>query len=153
VQVCPISSYALIAPLVAYCGADGHDYVDHALECILGGRMLGIYGGPDDDAVDLAHTLHAHSVRRQFPCTVLDAIPDSESEMNELCTRAGCGTVILDQRRPFSIPPPFLTRLASEQYHLWAIVIARDRRDLSAGLGIPFDVAGFAIGFASPMWS
>jgi len=139
----------LVAPLAAYCGRDVAR-VDQALEWALQSRTLALLGAPGDLALDLARTLHAHSIRKDFPCTVLDAIPSSEAAMDELLTRGGCGTVVLDQRRPFPLPEPFAKRLFSTHFHLWTMVVAGSYGELPAEFGLYFDLASCPITFTGP---
>lgn len=86
-------THQLVQPLAAYCGPGAHDEVDDALETVIRGHMLIACGSRADELHELARMLHDHSVRRDFPFTKVDAIPGSDEAIDELCTRAGCGTI------------------------------------------------------------
>lgn len=117
-------THQLVQPLAAYCGPGAHDEVDDALETVIRGHMLIACGSRADELHELARMLHDHSVRRDFPFTKVDAIPGSDEAIDELCTRAGCGTIFLDLTKPFPVPLRFARNLFSQHFHLWTIVVA-----------------------------
>jgi hypothetical protein len=117
-------THQIVQPLAAYCGPGAHDEVDDALEAVIRGHMLIVCGSRADELHELSRMLHDHSVRRDFPFTKLDAIPDSDEAIDELCTRAGCGTIFLDLTKPFPVPLRFARNLFSQHFHLWTIVVA-----------------------------
>ena len=116
-------THQLVQPLTAYCGAGAQDDVDRALESIVQSHMLFLHGTCSDAVLELARTLHAHSIRKDFPFTPVSAVPESEAAIEELCTQAGCGTIFLDLTRPFELPLSFARNLFSERFHLWTIVV------------------------------
>jgi len=118
-------THKLVQPLTAYCGAGAHTDVDMALESIVRGDMLILHGSHRDDVLELARTLHTHSIRQGFPFTPVNAVPESEAAIEELCTQAGCGTILLDLTEPFKIPPTFARNLFQDHFHLWTIVVTR----------------------------
>jgi hypothetical protein len=118
-------THQLVQPLTTYCGAGAHDDVDGALESILRSHMIILHGSRSVVVLELARTLHAHSVRNGFPFTPIHAVPESEAAIEEVCTRAGCGTVFLDLTAPCKVPLVFARNLFSERFHLWTIVVAR----------------------------
>jgi hypothetical protein len=127
-------THLLVQPLTAYCGSGAHAHVDHALESILRGYTIVLCDSPEHDAVELARVLHAHTIRKGYPFTNINAVPESESAIEALCTQAGCGTILLDLRTPFAIPPLFTRHLFSAHFHLWTIVLARTLEDVSTCL-------------------
>jgi hypothetical protein len=122
-------THQLVEPLTAYCGAGAHYAVDGALESIVRSDMIILHGSRSDDVLELARTLHDHSIRKSFPFTPINAVPESEAAIEELCTHAGCGTIFLDLTRPFALPPSFARHLFMDHFHLWTIVVARVAAD------------------------
>jgi len=116
-------THQLVQPITAYCGAGAHDDVDGALESILRSHMIILHGSRSDVVLELARTLHAHSIRKGFPFTPINAVPESEAAIEELCTQAGCGTIFLDLTRPFELPLVFARNLFLDHFHLWTIVV------------------------------
>lgn len=122
-------THRLVKPLTAYCGAGAHKDVDRALESILRSDMMILHGSRSDDVRELARTLHAHSIRQGFPFTAVSTVPESGAAIEELCTRAGCGTVFLDLTQPFQIPLGFARNLFMDHFHLWTIAVMRAETD------------------------
>jgi hypothetical protein len=118
-------THHLVEPLTAYCGAGAHGDVDAALESILRSHMIILHGTCSDGVLELARTLHAHSIRRGFPFTPINAVPESEAAIEELCMHAGCGTIFLDLTAPFKLPLVFARNLFADRFHLWTIVVTR----------------------------
>jgi FHA domain len=123
-------THQLVQPLTAYSGAGTHGDVDGALESILRSHMILLHGSRSDDVLELARTLHDHSIRKDFPFTPINAVPAAGAAIEELCAQAGCGTIFLDLTRPFKIPPVFARHLFSDHFHLWTIVVARVAADV-----------------------
>jgi len=69
----------LIQPLTAYCGIGAHEDVDSALAAILWKRPLILHGSRTEDALELARTIHAHSIRQDFPFTQVNTVPTSDT--------------------------------------------------------------------------
>ena len=147
-------THQLVQPLTAYCGAAAHDHVDHALQSMFRGYTIVLCGSPAQAALELAQSLHAHSIRKDFPFTTVRSVPDSESAIESLCTQAGCGTILLDLTTPFAVPPLFTRHLLSTHFHLWTIVIALTLEDVSACLGEDWFVLGrwCHLGFPRKGW-
>ena len=151
-------THQLIEPLAAYCGAGAHHDVDGALEAILRSHMIILHGSRSDVVLELARTLHAHSIRKGFPFTPINAVPESETAIEELCTQAGCGTIFLDLTRPIKLPLVFARNLFSDHFHLWTIVVARVTVDAIRCFGEAWSEPkrlGFSVcelGFPSTGW-
>jgi hypothetical protein len=138
----------LIQPLTAYCGIGAHEDVDSALAAILWKRPIILRGSCSEEVLELARTIHAHSIRKDFPFTQVDTVPTSEIAIEALCTEAGCGTIFLDLTKPLELPLTFLRHIFSEHFHLWMIAVAQDVEDLRRCFGpradfIPFCTLGF----------
>jgi hypothetical protein len=128
-------TYQLVQPLTACCGAGAHNAVDGALESILRSHMIILHGSRSDDVLELARMLHDRSIRKDFPFTPINAVPDSSAEIEELCTQAGCGTILLDLTEPFMLPLAFARHLFLDRFHLWTIVVARVAADAVSCFG------------------
>jgi hypothetical protein len=111
----------LIQPLTAYCGA--HDEVDSALVAVLWKRPIILHGSRSEDVLELARTIHEHSIRKGFPFTQVDTVPKSDAAIEALCTQAGCGTILLDLTKPLKLPRTFIRHLFSDYFHLWTIMV------------------------------
>jgi len=116
-------THQLAKPLAEYFGPGAHEEVDRALEAIANSHMLNFYGQRAEQVVELARTLHEHSMRKDYPFTRVDAVPKTEAGITELCTRAGCGTMFLDLTKPFRVPSQFAQNLVSDYFHLWPITV------------------------------
>lgn len=116
-------THKLAKPLTEHFGPGAHEEVDHALEAIANSHMLNFYGQRGDQVVELARTLHEHSMRKDYPFTQVNAVPETEAAITELCTQAGCGTIFLDLTKPFHVPPQFARNLVSDYFHLWPITV------------------------------
>jgi hypothetical protein len=120
--------------------------------------MIVLHGTRGDEALGLARTLHDHSIRKDYPFTKVDAVPEPEAAIAELCTQAGCGTIFLDLTRPFSIPLQFARNLLSSHFHLWTIAVAPTPDDIFKHFGGAFSEptrAGFdlcTLGFPRRGW-
>ena len=86
--------------------------------------MINFYGQHGDQVIELARTLHEYSMRKDYPFTRIDAVPETEAAVTELCTRAGCGTIFLDFTSPLRLPLPFAQNLLSEHFHLRTIAVS-----------------------------
>jgi FHA domain len=151
-------THQLVTPLATHFGPGAHDEVDRALEAVARGHMIVLSGSHAGAALDLARTLHAHSIRKKYPFTIVDAVPRSAPAIEELCTRAGCGTIFLDLTKPFSIPLQFARNLLSDHFHLWTIAVAPTPEEVFSRLGQAFSEpkrAGFdvcTLGFLRRGW-
>ena len=145
----------LTAPFVAYCGEDEYEDVDRALEGAARGHMM-VLNGRGGDLLPLARMIHEHSVRREYPFTVVETFPSSPASIDELFSRAACGTIYLDMREPQAVPARFAQHLCSHRYHTRAIVVARDPHEVSKHFGPAFlgrergAFAACAVGFPRP---
>jgi len=146
-------TYQLIEPLTAYCGLGAHDDVDAALAAILWRRPIILHGSRPEDVLELARTIHEHSIRKDFPFTQVNSIPTSDTEIEALCTKAGCGTVFLDLTKPLVLPRPFIRQLFSDHYHLWTLAVAQTAEDGIRCFGPGMDFVPFCtIGFRRVAW-
>ena len=123
----------LLPKLTTFCGP--RDDVNRALTAALWNHMIVLCASKGDDVLDLARLLHAQSIRKDFPFTRVDSVPESDTAVDELCTRAGCGTVFLDLTRQFSVPARFVQHLLSDYYHLQTIVAASSASEVFERLG------------------
>jgi hypothetical protein len=117
-------THKLVQPLTAYCGIGAHDDVDRALAAILWRRPIILHGSRSADVIELARTIHEHSIRKSFPFTQISTAPVHSAAIEALCREAGCGTVLLDLTQPFQLPEPFVRHLFSDYFHLWTLVVA-----------------------------
>jgi hypothetical protein len=149
----------LIEPLTAFGGLAAHDDVDKVLTTVLWSprRPILLHGARVEDALELARTIHEHTNRKGFPFTRVTAVPTSAAEIEELCTRGGCGTLVFDFTAPVELPRTLVEYLFPERdrdhYHLATIAVASTvedaRRCFGAGLGF---YSGCAIGFRRVPW-
>jgi hypothetical protein len=116
-----------IAPLLeSYCKRGSHNDVDRALAAVISADMLVLLARQDGVASELAGALHVATARRDYPFTRIVDVPASNAMIDELCTRAGCGTLLLDLATPKTLPARFAQNLfTSIDYHLWVIATAR----------------------------
>jgi hypothetical protein len=128
-------TYELVDTLKAYCGPANDGEIDRGLEAVIRGHLLILWGSRVDDVLGLARTLHDRSVRRDYPFTRLEAVPSADPAIDELCTRAGCGTILLDLTRPFDVPLRFARHLFSTHFHLWTMLVAPTVEQAVACLG------------------
>jgi len=131
-------THQLVKPLTTHFGQGAHDEVDRALEAVARSHMIVLYGSRANAVLELARTLHAHSIRKNYPFTTVEAVPQSVPAIEELCTRAACGTIFLDLTKPFSIPLQFARNLLSSDFHLWTIAIAPTPDEIFTRLGRAF---------------
>ncbi len=141
-------THQLIQPLTAYCGLGAHTEVDSALAAILWRRPIILRGSCMADVLELARTLHEHSIRKGFPFTQVSTVPTSDTAIEALCTEAGCGTIFLDLTKPRELPRAFIRRLFSDHFHLWTIAVAQGAevalRCFGSGTNLyPFCMLGF----------
>jgi len=129
------ATHQLAAPLTAYCGPGSHDEVDRALAAVTWGHMMVLCASRGDDVVELARTLHDGSVRNEYPFTRIGKLPRSDAAIEELCTRAGCGTIFLDLTRRFALSESFVRNVMGTHFHLWTIVAARTTDEVFRRLG------------------
>ena len=119
-------THQVIQPLMAYCGPGAHNDVDSALAAILWRRPIILRGSRMEDVLELARTIHEHSIRKGFPFTQVNTVPRSDTAIEALCTEAGCGTIFLDLTEPLELSRTFVRRLFSDHFHLWTIAVAQD---------------------------
>jgi hypothetical protein len=141
-------THQLVQPLTAYCGIGAHDDVDSALAAILWRHPIVLHGSRSEDVIELARTIHEHSIRKGFPFRQVNAVPTSDAAIEALCTEAGCGTIFLDLTKPRELPRTFIRHLFSDHFHLWTIAVAsaveHARRCLGPGMDfLPFSMIGF----------
>jgi hypothetical protein len=133
-------THQLIQPLTAYCGIGAHSDVDSALAAILWKRPIILHGSRSEEVIELARSIHEHSIRKGFPFVQVNTVPTSDAAIEALCTEAGCGTIFLDLTKPFKLPRTFLRHLFSDHFHLWTIAVARAAEDARRcfGPGVDF---------------
>jgi hypothetical protein len=115
-------THQLTLPLSAYCGLGGDDDVDRSLEAVARGHMIVLQGNSGDQLAPIAYAIHNHSTRRDYPFTYLKSLPTSDEAIDDLCTKAACGTIFLDLTIPFALPLRFSRHLFGCHFHLGAIV-------------------------------
>jgi NAD(P)-dependent dehydrogenase (short-subunit alcohol dehydrogenase family) len=149
-------THQLIQPLTAYCGIGAHDDVDSALEAILRRRPIILRGSRSADVVELARTIHEHSIRQGFPFTQVNIVPTDDAAIEALCTEAGCGTVFLDltqPTQPSELPATFVRHLFSEHYHLGTLAVVSAAEDIRRCFGPGMDFFPFCtLGFRRTNW-
>lgn len=138
----------LIQPLTAYCGIGAHDDVDLALMALLWRRPIILHGSRSEDVLELARTIHEHSIQKDFPFTQANTVPTSDTESDALCTEGGCGTIFLDLTKPVELPPTFIRHLFSDHFHLATIAVAQGTEEALRCFGpgmefFPFCTLGF----------
>ena len=141
-------THQLVQPLTAYCGIGAHADVDSALAAILWRRPIILHGSRSEDVLELARTIHDHSIQKSFPFTQVTTVPTSDTAIEALCTEAGCGTVFLDLTTPLELPRTFLRHLFSDHFHLWTVAVAQTvedaRRCFGPGMSLlPLCTIGF----------
>lgn len=119
----------LVEPLTAYCGLGAFGDVDAALEAVLWRRPIILHGARAEDVVELARTIHDHSIRKGFPFVEVKGVPTTDAAIEALCTQAGCGTIFLDLTQPVELPETFLRHLFSDHFHLWTLAVASSAED------------------------
>jgi len=125
----------LVEPLTAYCGLGALGDVDAALEAVLWRRPIILHGERAEDVIELARTIHEHSIRKDFPFTEVSSVPTTDAAIEALCTQAGCGTIFLDLTQPIELSEPFLRRLFSDHFHLWTLAVASSVEDARRAFG------------------
>jgi hypothetical protein len=146
------ATHQLAMPLTAYCGSGSYDEVDRALAAITWNHMIVLCASRGDDVVELARTLHDGSIRNEYAFTRIDKLPRSDAAIEDLCTRAGCGTIFLDLTKRFSLPESFVRNVMGTHFHLWTIVAARTTDELFRRFGTawyrrPFGFDWCCLGF------
>ncbi len=141
-------THQLVQPLTVYCGTGADKDVDSALAAILWKRPIILHGSSSEDVLELARTIHEHSIRQGFPFLRVKTVPTNEAAIEALCTEGGCGTIFLDLTKPVELPRTFVRNLFSDHFHLWTIAVAPVAEDACRcfGLGtdfIPFCTLGF----------
>ena len=148
----------LIEPLTAFGGLGAHADVDEVLMAVLWlpRRPILLHGARVEDVLELARTIHEHTIRKGFPFTPVTAVPTSTAEIEELCTRGGCGTLVFDFTAPVELPQTLVGYLFPERdrehYHLATIAastVEDARRCFGAGLGFS---PRCALGFRKVPW-
>jgi len=120
----------LIEPLTDFCGLGAHGDVDAVLMAVLWlpKRPILLHGARSADVLELARTIHEHTIRKGFPFTPVTAVPTSDAAIEELCTRGGCGTLFFDFTAPVDMPPTLMRHLFpgrdGDHYHLATIAVA-----------------------------
>lgn len=143
----------LIEPLTAYCGLGALGDVDAALEAVLWRRPIILHGARAEDVVELARTIHEHSIRKGFPFTQVSAVPTSNAAIKALCTKGGCGTIFLDLTKPVELPETFLRHLFSDHFHLWTLAVASTIEDARRCFGPGMEFAPLCmLGFRRTSW-
>jgi hypothetical protein len=143
----------LVLPLTAYCGVGAHDDVDSALVAVLWKRPIILHGSRSEDALELARTIHEHSIRKGFPFTQVNTVPKSDAAIEALCTEAGCGTIFLDLTKPFKLPWTFIRHLFSDYFHLWTIMVAPVAENVRRCFGPCMDFVPICkLGFSRTVW-
>jgi hypothetical protein len=146
-------THKLVQPLTAYCGIGAHDDVDRALAAILWRRPIILHGSRSADVIELARTIHEHSIRKSFPFTQISTAPVHSAAIEALCREAGCGTVLLDLTQPFQLPEPFVRHLFSDYFHLWTLVVASTTEEARGCFGPAMDLIPFCVlGFRRTSW-
>jgi len=141
-------THQLVQPLTAYLGIGAHHDVDSALAAILWRRPIILHGSRSEDVVELARTIHEHSIRKGFPFTQVNTVPTNDAAIEALCTEAGCGTIFLDLTQPYELPETFVRHLFSDHFHLWTLAVAPAAEDVRRCFGpgmdfFPFCTLGF----------
>jgi len=143
----------LIPPLTAYCGIGAHDDVDAALLAVVWKRPIVLHGSGCEDVVEIARTIHEHSIRKGFPLTQVTTVPTSDAEIEALCTKAGCGTILLDLSNPVELPRTFIRHLFSDHYHLWTIMVTPVAENVRQCFGPGMDLVRLCeLGFSRTVW-
>ena len=143
----------LVDPLTEYCGLGALGDVDAALEAVLWRRPIILRGSRAGDVVDLARTIHEHSIRKGFPFTEVSTVPTTDTAIEALCTKAGCGTIFLDLTQPVELPRTFLRHLFSDHFHLWTLAVARIVDDARRCFGPGMEFAPLCmLGFRQTSW-
>jgi len=146
-------THQLVQPLTAYCGIGAHGDVDSALAAILWRRPIILHGSRSEEVLELARTIHAHSIRKDFPFTQVDTVPSSDAAIEALCTAAGCGTMFLDLTTPFELPSTFVRHIFSDHFHLWTIAVVQAIEDVRRCFGPRMDFFPFCtLGFRRVSW-
>jgi FHA domain-containing protein len=114
----------LIKPLTDYCKEDAHRDVDRLLHAAAYWHPLIFLPHLPERVLELACQLHDLTARRERPFVVIDDVPESNEAIDDLFTRANCGTVFLDVEGREDLPQYFVERLFSQHYHLWPILTA-----------------------------
>ena len=127
----------LTAPFMAYCGDECED-VDRALEGAARGHTMLLDGARDADLSALARVMHDHSVRRDFPFTVVETVPSSPEGVERLCAAAGSGTIYLDLRGRQSVPEQLARYLFAPDCHLRAVLVAQSPQEVIERFGAAF---------------
>jgi len=129
----------LTAPFMAYCGDDECEDVDRALEGAARGHIVVLDGARDADLSALARAMHDHSVRRDFPFTVVETIPSSPEGVERLCAAAGSGTIYLDLRGRQAVPKQLARYLFAPDCHLRPILVAQSPQEVIERFGTAFE--------------
>ena len=143
----------LVEPLTAYCGLGALGDVDAALEAVLWRRPIILHGARADDVVELARTIHEHSIRKGFPFIQVTSVPVTDAAIEALCAQAGCGTIFLDLTKPVELSETFLRRLFSDHFHLWTLAVACTVEDARRCFGPGMEFAPLCmVGFRRTSW-
>jgi hypothetical protein len=145
----------LIEPLTAFGGLGAHADIDEVLMALLWSprRAILLHGSHMEDALELARTIHEHTIRKGFPFTQVTTVPTSAAEIEELCTRGGCGTLVFDLTAPVELPQTLMGYLFPdrdrEHYHLATIAVASTVEDARRCFGFS---PRCALGFRRAPW-
>jgi len=72
-------THQLVQPLTVYCGIGAHNDVDSALAAILWRRPIILHGSRSEDVLELARTIHDHSIRKGFPFLQVNTVPTNDA--------------------------------------------------------------------------
>jgi hypothetical protein len=128
----------LVDLLTRYCQPDAHGDVDQLLTVVPYWCPVVLLTLWPERAEALARALHAGTAKRDRPFTVIAEVPTSSEAIDDLLTRADCGTVFLDLADRAELPRYFVERLLSEHYHLWPIITASSQELLYPAIGQHF---------------
>jgi hypothetical protein len=127
----------LVPALTSYCKRGAHTEVDRALTATIDTQILVLITRQATVAADLARVLHDDTERHPYAFTEIVNAPATDDAIDELCTRAGCGTAFLDLTTPRVLPERLAHHLLrSTHYHLWTIVAARSAADVYTSFGL-----------------
>lgn len=104
-------------------------------------------GARSEDVIELARTIHEHTIRKGFPFTPVNTVPTSDAAIEALCTQGGCGTLFIDFTTPVELPPTLVDHLFPDRdkdhYHLATIFVASTAEDVRQYFGPVICTIGF----------
>jgi len=112
----------LASELAPFFRRDGAAAIDTALAAASWFDVLVLKTNDTEAARSFARILHERTARRRYDFTEPSRYPDSDAAIDEVCTKAGCGTVFVDLTRDAHVPPRFARNLFDRHYHLWPVI-------------------------------